>query len=874
MSALRQQVRTGLVWSALNNVVLRFGTLAVGIVLARLLSPEEFGVYAVALTVQAVLMTLADLGLSADLVRSRDPERRAPTVALLGLSAGVLLAVAMAVSAAPTARLMGTPEAAPVIALLGVTLVLAGAGVVPFGLLQRAFRQRALFVVASVDFVVSTTVTLALVGAGWGVLALAVGRIAAQSTTLVLLHVLARHRPRVAVDRSVAVSVLAFGLPVAGANMLSWALLNLDNIVVARMSGAVLLGFYVLAFNISTWPMTAIGQVVRSVALPAFARLSGRDGAHALAVGTGLTAALAIPAGALLAVLASPLVSVVYGSRWSLAAPVLGALAIFGAMRVLFDLWVSYLLARGAARTVLAVQVLWFLTLLPAVVVGVRVGGITGAGWAHVVVAVGVVLPAYAVAMRRTGADLAAVARRCVVSIAATLPAAAVAAAISRSVQTSWVALVLGGVAAGATYLLLMGRWLRRAAHAMTRADDVGAGPEPVPGRHRAEVARPESEDLGSLEPVRGRHRAEEAPARVSVVVPCYNYARFLPEAVHSALHQEGAQVEVVIVDDASTDDSLAVARELAAGDPRVRVLAHPDNRGPVATFNDGLALATGEFLVRLDADDLLTPGSLVRSVALCRRHPEVGLVYGHPLHFTDRRPPARSGPVTWTVWPGLAWLEDRCRSGVNVITSPEALMRMSVVQRVGGQRELAHTHDMEMWMRLAAYADVGYVGGADQAWHREHPASLSTTAEAPLGLTILEERRAAFEMLFSTVAEEVPAAARLRTVARAALATEALRRASYEYDRRRAPARSVAPLQAFALATYLGARHLPQWRGLQRRVRAGQAWTRWRPWWLLHPVRRIVRDRAAARQWHRTGLYRPLPATRSRPPLDEGISA
>lgn len=861
MSVLGAQVRTGIVWSALNNVVLRLGTLALGIVLARLLSPEDFGVYAVALTVHAVLITLADLGLSADLVRSPDPWRRAPTVAVLGLGAGCVMALGMVLTAVPVARLFGTPEAAPVIALLGLTLALAGAGVVPFGLLQRAFRQRALFAVAAVDLVVSTTVTLSLVAAGWGVLALAVGRIAGQSGTLVLLHVLARHRPRFGVDRSVAVSVLAFGVPVAGANMLSWALLNLDNIVIARMSGAMLLGFYVLAFNISTWPMTAIGQVVRSVALPAFARLTGRDRAAALAASTGLTAALAVPAGALLAVLATPLVAVVYGSRWSLAAPVLVALALFGSARVLFDLWVSYLLARGAARTVLAVQVLWFLTLLPGVMIGVRLGGITGAGWAHVVVALGVVLPAYAVALHRCGADLVAMARSCVVPLAATAPAALAAAGTAQAVAVSWLQLVLGAMAGAVVYLALVGRWLHRTSRSMAR---------PATGPTAAGAA-------GSTT------APQAAPARVTVVVPCFNYARYLPEAVHSALGQDGVQVDVVIVDDASTDDSLAVARGLAAEDSRVQVLAHPHNRGPVATFNDGLAMATGEFLVRLDADDVLTPGSLARSVALCRSHPEVGLVYGHPVHFTGSRPPARSGPVAWTVWAGRDWLEDRCRSGVNVITSPEALMRKSVVDRVGGQRELAHTHDMEMWMRLAAFSDVGYVRGADQAWHREHDASLSMKADTPLGLTILEERRSAFETLFAGVAGDVVGARRLRDLARTTLAREALRRASYEYDRRRAPARSIAPLRHFALQTLPSADRLPEWRALQRRERAGRSWTQRRPWWLLHPLRRIVRDRAAARHWHRTGLYRAIPpararpahrAERVRPDLSEGISA
>src|SRR5438477_11093871 len=131
----------------------------------------------------------------------------------------------------------------------------------------------------------------------------------------------------------------------------------------------------------------------------------------------------------------------------------------------------------------------------------------------------------------------------------------------------------------------------------------------------------------------------------VSVVVPCYNYATFLPEALASALSQEGVQVEVIVVDDASTDDSAEVAEKFAADDGRVRVIRLEKNGRQVAAVNLALSKASGEFVVRLDADHLLTPGSLARSTALLRAFPDVGLVYGYPLHF--------EGPVPFLPDPG-----------------------------------------------------------------------------------------------------------------------------------------------------------------------------------------------------------------------------
>lgn len=454
------QVRRGLAWSTVSTVILRAGTFAVGIVLARILTPEAFGTYAVALTVQAILMTVADFGLSSDLIRSTEPERKAPTVAVLGLVTGGVLTAIMVLTAPLVASALGSPQAAPVIAVLAVTLVLAGAGVVPFAMLQRRFDQRRIFVIAVVDFAVSTAVTLVLLVLGTGVMALAVGRLAAHSVTLVLQFAFAKVRPRWHVDRELVRPILGFGVPVAAANLLSWGLLNIDNVVIVRLLGPVALGFYVLAFNISSWPMSAIGQVVRSVALPAFSRADAQHDTGTLSRAVALAWTVALPAGALLAVLSAPLITFVYGEKWSPSAAVLAALGLFGALRVVFDLCAAYLLARGASGAVLRVQVVWFLTLIPATIAGARWFGVAGAGWAHLVVALAIVLPAYLWAARRAGAGLRAIGTAVVPPTAAAVPAALLAWLVEREVDQPVLALLLGAVAAACVYLGLLHRWL------------------------------------------------------------------------------------------------------------------------------------------------------------------------------------------------------------------------------------------------------------------------------------------------------------------------------------------------------------------------------------------------------------------------------
>ena len=117
-------------------------------------------------------------------------------------------------------------------------------------------------------------------------------------------------------------------------------------------------------------------------------------------------------------------------------------------------------------------------------------------------------------------------------------------------------------------------------------------------------------------------------PVSVSVVVPAFQAAPFLEEAVASIRAQTHPVQEVVVVDDGSTDETLAVARDLAAGWPAMRVLTQP-NGGPSAARNAGLGVATGDLITFLDADDRMVHERVALQVDHLRRRPEVDIVFG-----------------------------------------------------------------------------------------------------------------------------------------------------------------------------------------------------------------------------------------------------
>ena len=357
-----------------------------------------------------------------------------------------------------------------------------------------------------------------------------------------------------------------------------------------------------------------------------------------------------------------------------------------------------------------------------------------------------------------------------------------------------------------------------------------------------------------NVSPVLGSPSAEPRglPA-VSVVVPCYNYGRYLPGAVTSALSQPGIETRVIIVDDASTDDSLEVAQRLAAADSRITVVPHPRNQGHIATYNDGLTRADGEYVVLLSADDLLAAGAVRRAVDLLQANPRVGFAYGLTEEFLDEPPPvADVGARSWTLWDGRTWLDRRARSGHNCINCPEVVMRTSLHRKIGWYRaDLPHSGDFELWMRAAAKADVGRVNGAVQAFYRVHPASMQRTQYGTL-LADLIGRRAAFDAVFAPASGSTLDGGQLWSTARRTLAGEALSHAARFLEGDGAEPEQAAALIDFAGQTYERPEELRQWRAVERRRSGGP---RARVLGVLAPPVRAINGKVRWRRWRWTGI-------------------
>ena len=205
----------------------------------------------------------------------------------------------------------------------------------------------------------------------------------------------------------------------------------------------------------------------------------------------------------------------------------------------------------------------------------------------------------------------------------------------------------------------------------------------------------------------------------ISVVMPVYNCERYVAHAVESILAQTLVDFEFVIIDDGSTDKTPEILRRYAARDPRIRLVSRP-NRGLVASLNEGLALARGELVARMDADDIAFPQRFERQIAFLRDHPDVVCVGSATLEIDEA-----GRELVVTAYPlHDEEIQECLLKGCSTLFHPTAMIRREAVISVGGYREeMKHGEDYDLWLRLG---ERGRLANLEEVLlrYRIHPGS------------------------------------------------------------------------------------------------------------------------------------------------------
>ncbi|NUL48791.1 lipopolysaccharide biosynthesis protein [Cellulosimicrobium funkei] len=361
MSGLTGEAASSVIWSMTEKWVLRITGLVTMAILARFLIPEDFGLVAIALSMVALVQTLADAGFSTYLQQTDETGARTTSTAFwFTAGAGVVFSGLLAVAAPLVAAVLSTPEITPVIRTMAPAALFVALGAVPVALLRRQLRFRALAVQTAAAGAVGQAVAIILAISGTGVWALVAQTLVVQFLSTLLAWVSARWYPTRSFSRQQLGRMLRFGVKVIGVEFVSLGRLWAEQAVIISVLGTAGLGFYTIAQRLVMIAQDLTTSALVPVSVTVFARIResiGRLRSGYLRAQT-ISHVLVVPVMLVLAVGSPWAIPLVFGTQWEpsiLPAQVLGVAALFtlGAL----DHGLFYSLGRPGQWLILAVVV-------------------------------------------------------------------------------------------------------------------------------------------------------------------------------------------------------------------------------------------------------------------------------------------------------------------------------------------------------------------------------------------------------------------------------------------------------------------------------------------------------------------------------------
>ena len=384
--ALAQQAGDALVWRAAQLLGGKALLLVRYLVLARLLSPEEFGLFAIAVVPLDVLLSATNFGMIPALVQRKESREQHYNAAwTVGLARALAIGAVVFVGAPILADFFSEPRAVPLLRALALRPVLGALASIKVADLERGLRFRSLAMLDLTSALVAAAVSIALASA-FGAWALIAGTLIGALAGTLLSYTLAPHRPRLALDLGSARPLFRFGRWIMISGLVEVVGDAVLRAVVSRELGTAQLGLYFLAATLALLPNDVVSGIVTAVAFPVHAQVQSDPRRVGLAFRASFAAmaAVLIPAYAIIAALAPSIVQHVLSPQWSGTEPVIRILAIAGILGILFDATSPMLQGRGqpqkltvlfAVLTVSVITSAWALT---------RAYGLMGAAMAWV----------------------------------------------------------------------------------------------------------------------------------------------------------------------------------------------------------------------------------------------------------------------------------------------------------------------------------------------------------------------------------------------------------------------------------------------------------------------------------------------------------
>lgn len=426
--------------------------LASVVVLARLLTPGQFGLVAMVTAVIGVAELLRDFGLSVASVQAKDVSRaERGNLFWANTALGTACAVVAAALTPAIVALYDEPALTSVVPPLAAVFVLSGMTTQYRADLARHLRFGTVAAADLAGPAAGIAAAIALGAAGAGVWALVAQQLVGAATTLVVVVAAGRWWPG-RYRRDVTIRrFFKFGAAVLGTQLLSYVTRNVDNVVLGAVRGPTDLGLYSRAYQLVMVPVNQINAPLTNVAVPVLARV--QDDVAALTAGLRRAQLVAcyvtVPVLGVVAALADPLVTLLLGDQWTQVPPILAVLALGGIFRAVAQIAYWAYLATGRTSQLLRLQ-LWTQPIMIVLVAGGVVWGPVGVAAGHLVANVLYWVVSLVAVGRATGVAVRPLVTTALVAVVAVgLPAGAAAWAVAQTVDGALVQVLLGVAAAG-----------------------------------------------------------------------------------------------------------------------------------------------------------------------------------------------------------------------------------------------------------------------------------------------------------------------------------------------------------------------------------------------------------------------------------------
>lgn len=491
---LTRRTAVGMAWAYGSYAGGRLLVLVATAILARLLTPEEFGLVALALAFTAFLDMLKDFGVAEALiiVDEDDLDDKADTAFVIMIVCGVLLVGVTAVLGPLTADLYDEPDLTLIVPVLGVSLLLRSIGLTHYALSQKMLDFRTRTKAELADVIVRGVVGVGLALSGAGAWSLVLGYVAGTAAMTLTLWLSVAWRPRFKPQRAHLRELLGFGGALTGVSLMGAILGNVDKLIIGAALGAAPLGLYTLASRLPELLIINLSIVAGQVLFPAFASVDREALRDAFLTSLRYAALVGLPLAAFLGVLAEPLILAAFGDQWLDAVGVMQLFVLYALSSPITLVCGTVFKARGRGALLLRMSIFQVALVIPSILL-VAERGIVAVAIVHAAVSGIIVVVSLVVAMRMLGARVGPVAHALWPPTFAALALAAACWGVDHLIGGEWLVIAVAAAIGAPLYLGLLWLVARDSMQRLLAAflPRLGRTPPPPPPPAPAPVATP-----------------------------------------------------------------------------------------------------------------------------------------------------------------------------------------------------------------------------------------------------------------------------------------------------------------------------------------------------------------------------------------------